>query len=72
MSAGYSNQKGYTLLEIVMVIVLLGIIGVITFQVVFSGVETFAKARNRKELYDQAKFAMERMVRESKSWILSS
>jgi prepilin-type N-terminal cleavage/methylation domain-containing protein len=64
MAKAESNQKGYTLIEIVMVIVLLGIIGVVTFQVVFSGVETFTKARDRKDLYDQAKLAMERMVRE--------
>ena len=64
MNAADSKQKGYTLIEIVMVIVLLGIIGLVTFQVVFSGVETFAKARDRKELYDQARMAMERMTRE--------
>jgi type II secretory pathway pseudopilin PulG len=51
-------------MELVMVMVLLGIIGLITFQVLFSGVETFAKARDRKELYDQARLALERMVRE--------
>jgi prepilin-type N-terminal cleavage/methylation domain-containing protein len=59
-----SRQKGFTLIEVVMVIVLLGIIGLITFQVLFSGVETFAKARARKDLYDQARLALERMVRE--------
>jgi prepilin-type N-terminal cleavage/methylation domain-containing protein len=64
MRTALSNRNGFTLVEIIMVIVLLGIMGVITFQVVFSGVETFVRARDRKELYDQGRLALERMIRE--------
>ena len=60
----YMNEKGFTLIEIIIVIVILGIIGGITFQFVAYGVEAFKKSSARKELYDQGKLALERMVRE--------
>ena len=58
------SENGYTLIEIVVVIVVLGIIGGVTFQIVASGVEAFKKSSARKELYDQGRLALERMVRE--------
>jgi prepilin-type N-terminal cleavage/methylation domain-containing protein len=58
------NNHGYTLIEIVMVIVILGIVGGITFQVVAAGVQAFKKTSNRKDLYDQGRLALERMARE--------
>jgi prepilin-type N-terminal cleavage/methylation domain-containing protein len=64
MKTTFVNNRGYTLIEIIMVIVILGIIGGITFQVVAAGVEAFKKTSDRKELYDQGRLAMERMVRE--------
>jgi len=64
MGATFLNNRGYTLIETIMVIVILGIIGGITFQVVAAGVEAFKKTSDRKELYDQGRLAMERMVRE--------
>jgi prepilin-type N-terminal cleavage/methylation domain-containing protein len=64
MRIAVGGQKGFTLVEIVMVIVILGIIGGITFQFVGQGVELFKKSRDRKELYDQGRLALERMSRE--------
>ena len=58
------GQKGFTLVEIIVVIVILGIIGGITFQFVAHGVDAFKMARDRKELYDQGRLALERMARE--------
>jgi prepilin-type N-terminal cleavage/methylation domain-containing protein len=58
------DDKGYTLVEIIVVIVILGIIGGITFQIVGAVVETFKITRDRKELYDQGRLALERMTRE--------
>ena len=58
------NQKGFTLIEMIMVMVILGIIGTITFQVLSAGVETFVVSRERKDLYDQSRLALERMARE--------
>jgi len=60
----YVNEKGFTLIEIVMVIVILGVIGAFTFQFVALGVQAFKKSRDRKDLYDQGRLALERMVRE--------
>ena len=59
-----NGQKGYTLVEIVMVIVILGVIGAFTFQFVAHGVLAFKKSSARKDLYDQGRLALERMVRE--------
>jgi len=60
----YPNNHGYTLIEIVVVIVVLGIISGVTFQIVASGVEVFKKSSGRKELSDQGRLALDRMVRE--------
>ncbi len=64
MRTAFAGQKGFTLVEIVIVIVILGIVGGITFQFVALGVQAFKKSRDRKDLYDQGRLAMERMVRE--------
>jgi len=58
------GQKGFTLVEMVMVIVILGVIGAFTFQFVAHGVLAFKKSSSRKDLYDQGRLALERMVRE--------
>jgi prepilin-type N-terminal cleavage/methylation domain-containing protein len=64
MFQGIGGQKGYTLIEIVIVIVILGIIGAFTFQMVGAAVQAFQKSSARKDLYDQGRLALERMVRE--------
>jgi prepilin-type N-terminal cleavage/methylation domain-containing protein len=58
------NSKGMTLIETIVVIVLLGVIGLFTFQFVSSGVETYITASNQSGLLAEAKLAMERMARE--------
>ena len=64
MRIAIGGQKGFTLIEIVMVIVILGVIGAFTFQFVAHGVQAFKKSSARKDLYDQGRLALERMVRE--------
>ena len=64
MRTWVAGQKGFTLVEIVMVIVILGVIGAFTFSFVADGVRAFQKSRDRKDLYDQGRLALERMVRE--------
>ena len=64
MLLAVGGQKGYTLIEIVMVIVILGVIGGFTFQMVGAGVQAFRKSSARKDLLDQGRLALERMVRE--------
>jgi prepilin-type N-terminal cleavage/methylation domain-containing protein len=63
MPRAIGGQNGYTLIEIVMVIVILGVIGAFTFQFVAHGVLAFKKSSARKDLYDQGRLALERMVR---------
>jgi len=58
------NSKGMTLIETIVVIVLLGIIGLFTFDFVGKGVETYIIASNQAGLLAEAKLATERMVRE--------
>ena len=58
------NAKGMTLIEIIVVIVLLSIIGLFTFDFVGKGVETYIIASNQVGLLAEAKLAMERMTRE--------
>ena len=60
----YLNNHGYTLIEIIIVIVILGVIGAFTFQMVAAGVQAFKKSSARKDLLDQGRLALERMVRE--------
>jgi prepilin-type N-terminal cleavage/methylation domain-containing protein len=64
MLRAVGGQKGFTLIEMIIVIVILGIIGGISFQVVAYGVEAFKKSSARKDLYDQGRLALERMARE--------
>jgi prepilin-type N-terminal cleavage/methylation domain-containing protein len=64
MRIAIGGQKGFTLVEMVMVIVILGVIGAFTFQFVAQGVQAFKKTSARKDLYDQGRLALERMVRE--------
>jgi prepilin-type N-terminal cleavage/methylation domain-containing protein len=64
MPRAIGGQKGYTLVEIIMVIVILGVIGAFTFHFVANGVQAFKKSSARKDLYDQGRLALERMVRE--------
>ena len=54
------NQHGYTLIEIIIVIIVLGIIGGITFHVLAAGMETYLVARERQALYNEARLALER------------
>jgi len=58
------NSKGMTLIELIVVIVLLGIVGVFTFQFIGSGVQTYIVASNQAGLLAEAKLAMERMARD--------
>jgi len=63
-SQAVMNSKGMTLIELIVVIVLLGVIGLFSFQFIGSGVETYIIASNQSSLLAEAKLAMERMARE--------
>ena len=58
------NSKGMTLVELIVVMVLLGIIGLFTSQFIGSGAETYIMASNQAGILAEAKLAMERMARD--------
>jgi prepilin-type N-terminal cleavage/methylation domain-containing protein len=57
-------QKGFTLIEIVIVIVILSIISAITIKFVVDSLRIYTMAVNQKALFDEGKLALERMCRD--------
>lgn len=58
------NSSGFTLVELVAVIVLLGIVGVATTQFIRQGVGIYADSARRDNLQQLGRFAIERVSRE--------
>ena len=58
------NQRGFTLIEMIAAIVLLGIMGMFSTQFITGAAETNRLVSGQKGLLDDAKLAMEFMVRE--------
>lgn len=58
------DSKGVTLIETIVVITLLGILGLFTFQLMGSSVETYIMAGRQAGLLAEGKLAMERLARE--------
>ncbi len=64
LSACGDAQAGFTLIELIMVIVLIGIMAASTAMVVLQGTQSYADLISRKESLHNARLAMERMSRE--------
>ena len=58
------NEAGFTLLEIVITVVLLGILSMVTIQFVSSAAEVSQIQTERNKLVSEARLAMETLVRE--------
>ncbi len=58
------NSKGFTLIEIVVTIVIVGIIGGIAAAIIAQGVRAYSDGQSRSEVHYQARFALERMAKE--------
>ncbi len=61
---GIKGSKGFTIIELIVVIIILGVVGVFTFQFLASGVQTYITMQKQKDLLDEAKLCLERMSRE--------
>jgi prepilin-type N-terminal cleavage/methylation domain-containing protein len=62
--ADIKGVRGFTLIELITVVVILGILGVFTFQFLTSGMQTYATVQKQKDLFDEARLCLERMSRE--------
>ncbi|RUO42836.1 hypothetical protein CWE15_05380 [Aliidiomarina taiwanensis] len=58
------RSQGFTLVELIVVIVLLGIVGTFSFSYLGFGAKIFSDAVGRDQLMSQSRFAVERLSRE--------
>jgi prepilin-type N-terminal cleavage/methylation domain-containing protein len=61
---GLESNKGFTLIEIVTVIVVLGILSVFTFSFIDNAVKTYVIGSKQRMLYQEASYILERTTRE--------
>ncbi|PYE33341.1 MSHA biogenesis protein MshO [Idiomarina fontislapidosi] len=66
------RNRGFTLIELVIVIVLLSIIAIFSFQFVGFGSQMFASSAERVRVLDQSRFVIERLSRELRNAVPSS
>lgn len=64
MTGRAKNNRGFTLIEIITVIVVLGILSVFTFSFIDNAVKTYMIGSKQRMLYQEASYAMERITRE--------
>jgi MSHA biogenesis protein MshO len=58
------NSSGFTLIEMVIVIVLVGILATIAATIIMQGVRAYSDEQSRSDAHYQARLAVERMSRE--------
>ncbi len=59
-----NNSRGFTLIEIVITIVLVGILSGIAAMIILQGVRAYSDEQSRSDVHYQARLGMERMARE--------
>jgi len=58
------NQKGYTLIELILTIIVVGIIAAVSAQILMRGIDSYNFIMNRKDAVQHARVGMDRMLEE--------
>jgi len=58
------SERGFTLIELIVVMVLIAIVAVVVARLLVSGVDTYTFVSSRKEALQSARLALQRMTRE--------
>ncbi len=64
MISKHKNNRGFTLIEIITVIVVLGVLSVFTFSFIENAIKTYTIGKKQRMLYQEASYIMERISRE--------
>ncbi len=59
-----TSEKGFTLIEIIIVIVILSMVSAITIKFLIDSLKIYTMTVNQKTLFDEGKLALERMCRD--------
>jgi prepilin-type N-terminal cleavage/methylation domain-containing protein len=60
----FEFQRGFTLIEVIVVIVILSIVSAITINSLINSLQIYTMTVNQKTLFDEGKLALERMCRD--------
>ena len=61
---GGGNERGFTLIELIMVIVLISIISSVAAMIILQGAKSYQKEVSYSDIHNQGRLAIERMARE--------
>ena len=61
------NSNGFTLIELVMVIVLIGILSGFAAMIILQGIRSYSDEQSRVDVHYQARLAVERIAREART-----
>jgi prepilin-type N-terminal cleavage/methylation domain-containing protein len=57
-------KKGFTLIELILVIVIGSIVSVFTFSFIYNSIQTYRLMRTQRQLHQEGAYALERITRE--------